>query len=125
MGGNHVQVWGEGRGRRTIAEQLIDQLTGIIDQRLQEEAPVGVTKVPRGPSCGRWVGGELLSQMGGGGRGRKSGWAGHPSVLQHGLVALEHALGHLGGSALQGDLRRRGEVRGQKGFDSTSLQPPE
>lgn len=40
--------------------------------------------------------------------------SGRPSVLQHGLVALEHTLRHLGSSALQGDLRRRWEVRGQR-----------
>lgn len=46
-----------------------------------------------------------------GGRARMGGWAGASlggsSVLQHGLVALEHTLRDLGSSALQRHLRER------------------
>lgn len=56
------------------------------------------TKVPHGPSAGTC---ESCHSWG----AREEEWgAGLRSVLQHGLVALEHALWHLGSSALQGDL---------------------
>lgn len=99
--------WGEGRGRR-------EQLGGSS------------TSAGRKWMCHmvrQWVK-ELLSQVGwwlgvgwGGVGGRCMG-AGCPSVLQHGLVALEHTLRHLGSSALQGDLRRRWEVRGRRSHRS-------
>lgn len=98
-----MQVGGGARETRTIVEHLIDWLTDTERGSSTGAAGSG--------SCGR-----MRVRHGGwvcGVRESLSGWEGpgRPSVLQHGLVALEHALRHLGSSALQGDLRKAGGQR--------------
>lgn len=89
MRGNNVQVGAGARKKRTIVDHLIDQLTDTeetVDQRLQEVAPVGAQRCHMvhqrvDESCCHSLGVR-----------EKEPGAGRPSILQHGLIALEDAL---------------------------------